>query len=66
MTVAKDRIALLEVFRKAEVDGDINFLKEAARVVTQMLMEHKVKQMVGAEPFERTTAADLPQWLPAA
>jgi transposase-like protein len=53
MTVAKDRIALLEAFRKAEVDGDIDFLREAARVVTQMLMEHEVKQVVGARPYER-------------
>lgn len=37
-TMAKDRIALLEVF---------------PRVVTQMLMEHEVKQAVGAGPYER-------------
>lgn len=54
MTVAKDRIALLDVFRKAEADGDVDFLKEAAQVVTQMLIEHEAKQMVGAEPYERT------------
>lgn len=54
MTVAKDRIALLDVFRKAEADGDIDFLKEAAQVVTQMLIEHEANQMVGAEPYERT------------
>lgn len=51
--MAKDRIVLLEVFRKAEVDGDIDFLREAARLVTQMLMEHEVKQAVGAGPYER-------------
>jgi len=53
VTVAKDRIALLDVFRKAEADGDIDFLKEAAQVVTQMLIEHEASTMVGAEPYER-------------
>lgn len=51
--MAKDRIALLDVFRKAEADGDIDFLKEAAQVVTQMLIEHEASTMVGAEPYER-------------
>lgn len=54
MTVAKDRIALLDVFRKAGAEGDIDFLKEAAQVVTQMLIEHEVYETVGAEPYERT------------
>jgi putative transposase len=52
--VAKDRIALLDVFRKAGAEGDIDFLKEAAQVVTQMLIEHEVYETVGAEPYERT------------
>jgi putative transposase len=54
LTVAKDRIALLDVFRKAGAEGDIDFLKEAAQVVTQMLIEHEVYETVGAEPYERT------------
>jgi len=52
--VAKDRIALLDVLRKAGLDGDIDFLKQAAQVVTQMLIEHETNAIVGAEPYERT------------
>jgi transposase-like protein len=54
LTVAKDRIALLDALRKAGLDGDVDFLKQAAQVVTQILIEHEANAVVGAEPYERT------------
>ncbi len=54
MTVAKNRIALLDVFRKAGAEGDIGFFREAAQVVTQMLIEHEANELVGAGPYERS------------
>jgi transposase-like protein len=38
------------------VEGDIDFLKEAAQVVTQLLMEHEVERVVGAGHYERSEA----------
>ena len=54
--MTKDRIALLDVFRKAGAEGDVDFLKEAAQVVTQMLIEHEAHELVGAEPYERSAS----------
>ena len=56
MTVAKDRIALLDVLRKAGLEGDIDFLKQAAQVVTQILIEHEAGGVIGAEPYQRSEA----------
>ena len=50
------RIALQELLRKAELDSDIDFLREGVRVMAQQLMELEVAQHVGAEKYER--AAD--------
>jgi transposase-like protein len=54
--VAKDRIALLDVLRKAGLDGDFDFLKQAAQVVTQILIEAEANGVIGAEPYERSEA----------
>jgi transposase-like protein len=54
--VAKDRIALLDVLRKAGLEGDIDFLKQAAQVVAQMLIEHEADGVVGAGPYQRSEA----------
>jgi transposase-like protein len=54
--VAKDRIALLDVLRKAGLDGDLDFLKQAAQVVAQILIEHEADGVIGAEPYQRTQA----------
>ena len=48
------RMALLELLRKAEMDGDSDFLREGVRVMGQALMELEVSQHVGAERHERT------------
>ena len=52
--MAKDRIALLNVLRKAGLEGDIDFLKQAAQVVAQILIEHEADGVVGVEPYQRS------------
>src|ERR1051325_4833138 len=47
------RMALQELLRKAEFDGDVDFLREGVRVLAQELMEIEVAQHVGAEKYER-------------
>lgn len=49
------RMALMDLLRKAAADPDVDFLREALRVVTQELMEAEVEAHVGAERYERTT-----------
>ena len=36
------------------VDGDVDFLKEGVRVLSQARMEVEVSQHLGAERYERT------------
>jgi putative transposase len=50
----KVSMALAELVRKAEADGDVDFLKEGVRVLSQALMEVEVAQHIGAERYERT------------
>src|SRR4030088_499873 len=47
------RMALQELLRKAELDSDVDFLREGVRVMAQKLMELEVAQHVGAEKYER-------------
>jgi transposase-like protein len=47
------RIALQELLRKAELDSDVDFLREGVRVMAQQLMELEVTQHVGADKYER-------------
>jgi putative transposase len=47
-------MALAELVRKAEVNGDVDFLREGVRVLSQALMEVEVSQHLGAERHERT------------
>jgi putative transposase len=48
------RMALMELLRKAAADPDVDFLREALRVLTQELMEAEVEAHLGAERYERT------------
>ena len=50
----KVSMALAELVRKAEADGDVDFLKERVRVLSQALLEVEVAQHIGAERYERT------------
>lgn len=47
-------MALLELLRKAELEDDIDFLREGVRLMAQQLMETEVAQHVGADKYERT------------
>ncbi len=47
-------MALAELVRKAEQQGDVGFLREGVRVLTRALMEVEVSQHLGAERHERT------------
>jgi putative transposase len=47
-------MALAELVRKAEQDGDVDFLREGVRVLSQALMEVEVGQQLGAERYERS------------
>ena len=52
--MAKDRVVLLERFRKAGVDGDVDFLKEGLRMLAEAFMELEVKHKTGAARYERS------------
>jgi transposase-like protein len=47
-------MALAELVRKAEAEGDVDFLREGVRVLSQALMEVEVAQHLGAERYERS------------
>ena len=47
-------MALAELVRKAEQNGDVDFLREGVRVLSQALMEVEVSQQLGAERYERS------------
>ncbi len=48
------RMALDELLRRVELEGDVDFLREGARVLGQALMELELTEHLGAERFERT------------
>ena len=52
--MAKDSMDLLELFRKRGDDADVDFLREALRVVVQAIMEAEVSAQIGAEHGERS------------
>ncbi len=50
------RMALLDLLRKAELERDVDFLREGVRVLSQTLMELEVTHHIGAERHERSSA----------
>jgi putative transposase len=48
------RMALQDVLRKAQLEGNVDFLREGAQVLAQALMELEVTQHVRAERHART------------
>ena len=52
--MARDSIDLLELLRKQGMDGDVDFLREALRVLTDALMDAEVTARIGAERGERS------------
>ena len=45
---------LLELLRKRGVDGDVDFLREALRVLMDAIMDAEVSARIGAEHGERS------------
>ncbi len=50
------RMALEELLRKAQLDGDVDFLRDGVQTLAQAMIDLEVTQQVGAEPYERTAA----------
>ena len=51
--MVKERMDLLELMRKRRVDGDVDFLREALRVLVEEIMDAEVSSRTGAEYGER-------------
>ncbi len=51
--MADDRMAALELLRKAAADGDLDFLREGVRVLTGLVMDAEVSAQIGAGHGER-------------
>jgi transposase-like protein len=51
--MAEDRMAVLEMLRKASADGDADFLREGVRVLASALMEAEVTEITGVPKGER-------------
>lgn len=48
-----NKIALLEFIRKIGLEnGDLDFLREGLKILTEAIMEADVSQLIGAERFE--------------
>ena len=52
--MVKERMDLLELLRKGEMDGDVDFLREALRVLVEGIMDAEVSSRIGAEYGERS------------
>ena len=50
----KERMDLLELLRKGGMDGDVDFLREALRVLVEGIMDAEVSSRIGAEYGERS------------
>jgi hypothetical protein len=51
--MADDRMAALELLRKAAGDGDLDFLKEGVAVLAQLVMDAEVSTQIRAAHGER-------------
>ena len=52
--MVKERMDLLELLRKGGMDGDVDFLREALRVLVEGIMDAEVSARTGAEHGERS------------
>jgi transposase-like protein len=50
-------MALQALSRKAELEGDVDFLRESLRVLAQEVMELEVAQHLGAERYDAPPSA---------
>ena len=51
--MVKERTDLLELLRKGGMDGDVDFLREALKVLVEGIMDAEVSSRIGAEYGER-------------
>ena len=52
--MVKQRMDLLELLRKRGMDGDVDLLREALRVLLDGIMDAEVSAQIGAEHGERS------------
>ena len=52
--MVKQRMDLLELLRKRGMDGDVNLLREALRVLVNGIMDAEVSAQIGAQHGERS------------
>ena len=52
--MVKERMDLLELLRKGGMDGGVDFLREALRVLVEGIMDAEVSSRIGAEYGERS------------
>ena len=52
--MVKERMDLLELLRKGGMDGDVDFLRDALRVLVEGIMDAEVSSRIGAEYGERS------------
>ena len=52
--MVKQRMDLLELLRKRGMDGDVDFLREALRVLVDRIMDAEVSAQIGAQHGERS------------
>ena len=52
--MVKEKMDLLELLRKGGMDGDVDFLREALRVLVEGIMDAEVSSRIGAEYGERS------------
>jgi len=52
--VTIDRVSLLDLLRKAGMDGDVDFPRESVKVLAQAVIELEASERIGAEKDERT------------
>ena len=53
--MVKQSMDLLELLRKRGMDGDVDFLREALRVLVDGIMDAEVSAQIGAEHGERNS-----------
>jgi len=59
--MADDRMAALELLRKAAGDGDLDFLREGLTMLSQLVMDAEVSAQIGADHGERAPERRLTQ-----
>ena len=73
--MVKQRMDLLELLRKRGMDGDVDLLREALRVLVDGIMDAEVSAQIGAQHGERSpervtyrngyrNAPGIPGWAP--